>query len=315
MTWGLPVPFGDLAALDLADATPLSWLAVLLTAAYLAGVLRLRAQGRHWPALRTVAFVAGCVLLAVTSATGLEHYGTRLFSVFMFQQLTLMIAVPPLLVLGSPGTLLLRATPHGGAGGWVLRGALSALRSGAARWSLHPAVTICLFLLAYYGLYFGGIAQRLLEHPGGHLLLEAVFLFAGVVFTLPVLSTDPLPVRQSYGGRAIDVFVEMGLHAFFGVIVMMSATLFVPAFADSTRALGFDPLTDQGVAGGLAWGYGEAPTLILLLIVMSRWFRDDARRAARATRRAVVEGDPELDAYNAYLARLAAQEADGPARG
>lgn len=50
--------------------------------------------------------------LALAAVTGLavENFGYALFSVFMFQQLTLMMAIPPLLVLGSPGTLLLRAT-------------------------------------------------------------------------------------------------------------------------------------------------------------------------------------------------------------
>ena len=59
-----------------------------------------------------------------------------------------------------------------------------------------------------------------------------------------------------------------------------------------------------GLAGGLAWSYGEAPTLLMLIYVMHRWFREDTTQAAAADRRADAHGDPELDAYNDYLTRL-----------
>ena len=82
------------------------------TLLYLLGALRLWRQHRRWSVLRTVSFVSGCAVLAAVTGLAVEDYGEALLSVFMFQQLTLMMAIPPLLVLGSPGALLLRATPH-----------------------------------------------------------------------------------------------------------------------------------------------------------------------------------------------------------
>src|SRR3546814_14511076 len=64
------------------------------------------------------------------------------------------------------------------------------------------------------------------------------------------------------------------------------------------------PIEDQRLAGGLAWSYGEAPTLLMLLYVMHRWSRDDTAQATAADRRADAHGDRELDAYNDYLTRL-----------
>lgn len=49
--------------------------------------------------------------LAAVTGLAIDGYGYRLFSAFMFQHLTLSILVPPLLVLGAPGRLLLRSTP------------------------------------------------------------------------------------------------------------------------------------------------------------------------------------------------------------
>ncbi|MBI5159991.1 MAG: cytochrome c oxidase assembly protein [Micrococcales bacterium] len=285
-------------------ASPIPVVAAGLLLMYLAGAIALWSSGRRWSVPRTLVFAVGCVTLAAVTSGGVETWGGRLFSVFMFQQLTLMIVVPPLLVLGSPGTLLLRAVPHRGLGRTVLRFAVGALRSRGARAVLHPAVTIPLFLLAYYGLYLSELGDILLASRAGHLAAEAAFLGAGLLFAVPVLSSDPLPVTPSPFTSVLQMFFETGVHAFFGVIVMVSPTLLLSAFVETTRAAGLDPLEDQRIAGGLAWGFGEAPTVLVLLWVMHRWFQDDTRRAKAADRRAEVEGDPELDAYNLYLERL-----------
>jgi putative membrane protein len=278
--------------------------AVLLATAYALGVARQVHRGRRWPVGRTAAFLSGCALLLVTTGAGIEGYGYEMFSVFMFQQLTLMMVVAPLFVLGRPGTLLLHAVPHHGLGRVTLISARRSLRSPVAGALLHPAVTIPLFLLAFYGLYLTDAATTLLGSWYGHTGMEVALLVAGVLFAVPVLSRDPLPRRQSHAGRALDVVVEMPLHAFFGVVLMMATTPLVAAFGHPPDAWGVDLLGDQETAGALAWSYGELPTLLVLLVVLSRWQREESRSVAARDRRADRDGDAELDAYNDYLTRL-----------
>jgi putative membrane protein len=275
-----------------------------LAALYLAGVIRLAATGRRWSAGRTVVFILGCVVAILVTGGGVERYGTEMVSVFMFQQLTLMMLVPPLLVLGSPGTLLLRAIPHRGAGRVVLRFTLTLLRSRGTAWLLHPAVTVPLFLLAFYGLYLAKLADPILQLPNGHVALEFAFLTSGLLFSAPILSNDPLPVRLSYPARVIDVTAGIALHAFFGVFLMTSPTVFLESFVGPTTALGLDPGRDQELAGGLAWSYGEGPNALLLVYILHRWFRDDTAKARAADRRADEFGDPDLESYNDYLRSL-----------
>ena len=295
---------------DLQPYPVLPMIGLILAVAYTTGWLRLRLTGRRWPAWRGIVFLLGCALIVVVMGAGIEGYGHRLFSVFMFQQLTLMMAVPPLLVLGSPGTLLLRATPHRGPGRLILRAALGALRSRTARVLVHPGFMIPLFLLAFYGLYFSDLATDLLASWAGHLGLELAFLAAGILFTVPLISADPLPIRQTHLGRFTDLFAEMPLHAFFGVIVMMAATPLVPFFADPPADWGIDPIQDQQIAGALAWSYGEGPALIIALVLLTRWFADDTRRATARDRQVDAVGDAELEAYNAYLQRLGRSDAE-----
>ena len=71
---------------------------------------------------------------------------------------------------------------------------------------------------------------------------------------------------------------------------------------------GVSPISDQSTAGGLAWGFGELPTLIVLLILFLQWSKSDEREARRKDRKADRDGDLELADYNAYLAGLSARD-------
>ncbi|MEU0538401.1 cytochrome c oxidase assembly protein [Nocardia sp. NPDC005978] len=290
------------------DPQPLPVLPVLagVTAVmYVAGVIRLRrTTGRGWPWWRTACFLGGCLVLAMVTGLGIEGYGYKVFSAFMFAHLTLSMVVPPLLVWGSPGVLLLRAAPRRGAGRIAVALALNGLRSRAARVLLHPGVTITVFLISYYGVYLTDVLDVLGTSFGGHLLLQVFFLASGILFVVPVLSTGPLPVRQTNLGRFFDLFVEMPLHVFIGVILMMAPAPMIGLFTDPPAAWNLDVLADQKFAGGLAWSYGEPVALIVVIVFAIRWRRDETRENAIAEKYADRHGDDELRAYNAYLDQL-----------
>ncbi len=299
-----PPGLSEFIGLSASTSFALPIAATVIAVVYVIGAIEMWIRGRRWSVVRTVSFVIGCALVAATTGSALEDYSQVMLSVFMFEQLTLMMLVPPLLILGSPGRLLLRSVRHRGLGRVVLVTYLSVLRSRPARWILHPALSVAIFLLLFYGLYLGDLLDPILAMPGGHASLEVAFLVAGILFTIPILSDDPLPIRMSHPARALDLAAEVALHAFFGVFLMMSPTLVTDYFASPPASLGIDPLVDQEVAGGLAWSYGEGPTVLMLVYILHRWFRDDTRRASAADARADRFGDPELDAYNEYLARL-----------
>ena len=79
-----------------------------------------------------------------------------------------------------------------------------------------------------------------------------------------------------------------------------------PQHGSQRAGWGIDPLRDQQLAGGLAWSYGEAPGLLMLLLIASRWQRNDTERSTARDRQIDRDGgaDAELEQYNAYLARL-----------
>lgn len=299
-----PPTFERMLAFDLQPIPVLPTIAALLAITYVLARARLALLGAPWPWWRTALFLIGCVLLAAVTGLGIEGYGFELLSVFMTQQMTIMIVVPPLLILGAPGTLLLAALPR--SRGWigVRRLAVSGLRARWARVLLHPGFAVPLFLITFYGLYFSSLADVLLASWPGHVGLEVAFLVAGLLFTIPLVSPDPLPRRDTHMMKLLDVFAEAAVHAMFGAIVMMATAPFLETFANPPASWGIDPLEDQRVAGGIAWGYGEGPTVALLMILAALWYRDDTRRARARDVRVDRDGDTELDAYNLYLQGL-----------
>lgn len=299
-----PPSLGNLLAWAPQPIPVLPVVGVVLAVWYCWAVHRMRARGRTWPWSRTASFLAGCLLLVSVTGLGVEGYGYRLFSVWMFQHLTLSMAIPPMLVLGAPGTLLLRTTPHHGLGRPILTAAVVGLRSRSARILLSPGVTIPLFLFSYYGIYLSPVFDTVAETWIGHTGLEVFFLVTGVLFILPVLSLDPLPVKQSSLGKFFDLFLEMPLHVFFGVILMMATTPLLSTFATLPAAWGIDPMQDQQWAGALAWSYGEPVALVVVVVFAIRWNRDENRVARIREKQAERDGNRELDAYNAYLQSL-----------
>lgn len=286
-------------------ATLIAVLAVL----YLAGMVRLYRRGDGWPIVRTLSFAVGLALLFGVTCTGLADYGMYLFSEHMLQHMMLSMVVPLFLLLGAPLTLALRAlhpAPAGRTGPRELL--LSLLHSRFARVISSPLFTLPLFIASLYGLYFTPLFDDLMRSVAGHDYMLCHFLAVGLLFFWPIMGIDPAPHRSPYVIRILELFAAMPFHAFFGVAVMMSSSLLTTTFANPPASWGINPGSDQSTAGGLAWGFGELPTLIVLLILFMQWSKSDEREARRTDRKADRDGDLELADYNAYLAGLAAHD-------
>ena len=289
--------------------------AIVLAVLYLAGVRRLHQRGDHWPVGRTVAWLAGCATLLIATSSGIGRYSPAMFSVHMGGHMLLSMVAPVLLVLGGATTLALRALPPAGKSAppgpreWLL----AAVNSPVARFLTQPIVAMLQFVGVFYLLYFSGLFDVALEYHWAHLAMNAHFLLAGYLFFWPLIGVDPAPRRLMPLGRLGIMFLSMPFHAFFGVILMSSQTVIGEQFYAQLRLPWVtDLLTDQRLGGGIAWGFGEIPALIVLVALMVQWAQADEREAQRAERRARRAGDTdeELAAYNAMLARMAGKTND-----
>ncbi|MCW2567197.1 MAG: copper resistance domain protein [Mycobacterium sp.] len=304
-------------------------LAVTAIAVYLAGVLRLHRRGDRWPPQRTAAWVAGWLVVLVVSSSGLARYGPVLFSVHMIQHMALTMLAPVMLVLGGPITLGLRALRPStdpalrGPREWLL----AIVHSRVSTLLTHPLIALAIYVSSLYAMYFTGVYELTLRSHLAHLLMFAHFLLAGSLFFWILIGIDPAPRQLDYPVRIPLLFVSMVFHAFFGVAIMQSgAVIAADWYSALHRPWGGTPLADQGVGGGIAWAFGEAPSLLVMGSLFFQWARSDEREQRRldraadraeARQAAVIAGGsaPEVDdddplaAYNRQLRALADADA------
>lgn len=88
--------------------SPVGIAALLFAALYLRGAIWMWRNRRRWAIARTASFLIGCALIFAITMFGVNRLATESITALVFQQITLLTVVPPLLIAGSPGLLLLR---------------------------------------------------------------------------------------------------------------------------------------------------------------------------------------------------------------
>lgn len=273
---------------------------------YVAATVRLRRRGDRWPAWRLLLWVLGWALFVYVTSGAPGVYGRVMFSMHMVAHMALMMGVPLLLVPAQPITLALRALPARRDRTLGPREVLlSVVHSPWARLVANPAVAGLVFFGSLVAFYWSGLLQWALTTHVGHVLMVVHFTLAGYAFVWSLVGQDPGPPRWPAPFRVIVLLATLAAHAFFGLSLMQGTWLLAPEFF---KTLGVpwvpDLLADQQLGGTIAWGVGELPTVVLVLMVAVDWMHRDDREARRSDRQAERDDDTELHAYNARLQAL-----------
>ncbi|MGZ4202138.1 MAG: cytochrome c oxidase assembly protein [Thermoleophilaceae bacterium] len=249
-------------------------LAVLALGVY--GWAALRAV-RRWPPVRAASFAAGVAAVLLALCSGLDGYGDRLLSIHMVQHLVLTLVAPPLLIVGRPLELTLRAL-HG-----ERRRALARMLSGrTARWLGTPAVAWSAFAAVMLGSHLPPVYQAAVRHDPLHELEHALYLASALLFWWPLLDADPHSRRQlGMVGRLLYVMLAMPVMGVIGVALQQSRSLVYPVYAQPGRALHVSALGDQVRAGALMWVGATAFMAAAALLVAWLALAGEEERARR----------------------------------
>lgn len=282
---GRPVPAPTLTTLATAwTLDPLPWLGMLIAAAaYLLALRRVnRAHPRSpFPRWRAACWLAGVALIGIALVSAVDAYADDLLTVHMLQHLLLALVAPPLLALGAPITLALRAASPRFRRRWLL----PILHARLTRAMTFPLVAWFAFALVMWAAHFTGWYEAALENAALHDAEHLAFLAAGALFWWPVVDADPSPARLNPGMRIVYLVLQMPVHTAIGLALYFAPAVLYPHYAAVQRAWGPDPLTDQQLAGILMWGAGDVWLLIAVAGVVAAWMQADARRARRADAR------------------------------
>lgn len=258
-------------------------LAVLLAALYVAGVYRLRRRGEAWQPGRTAAWLLGCLVLLLTSSSGIGRYADAMFSVHLASHMLISMLVPVLLALGGPLTLARQALPAAAPGelprpvDWLN----GLAQSPPMRLLTHPLVALLLFAGSPFVLYFTGLFDAAVRFHWACLAIDVFFLAVGYLFAWPVIGVDPAPRPLPNLARVGMLLAAMPADIVLGATIMTTHRVIGngPAGGNMYSALALpwvhDLLADQRLGGGIALAVSEGTLLLAVVALLLRWSRVD----------------------------------------
>ena len=248
-----------------------------LGAAYLWGAHHLRARaisaGTLPPVLRRsqrVAFFSGLLVIFVSLNGPLHDLSdTYLFSAHMVQHLLLSLAVPPLLLVGTPG--------------WMLRPFLSNRTVAAiARSVTRPTRCFIIFNVVIAAWHLPPLYNTAMEYHPVHIVQHLTFLVASVLMWWPFLSPLPELPRLSYPGQMLYCFLMVIPMSIVAIYIAMADHVLYPAYSLAPRVWGMTPMSDQQIGGLIMWVPGGLLFYVVMTFVFFKWAGRDTDTTAGA---------------------------------
>ncbi|SNR41984.1 cytochrome c oxidase assembly protein [Blastococcus mobilis] len=242
--------------------------AIVPVAVYLAGVARLRGNGRGWSNRRTASFLLGTALVGTALSPAVDA-GTA--GGHMAQHLLLGMYAPIALVLGAPLTLLLAALPVP-----ARRPAAVVLRARSLHVLSHVATAAALSVGGLYLLYLTPLYALSARSESVHHLLHLHFVLAGYLYAWAVAGPDPAPRRPGTRTRIAVLVVAGGAHGYLAKLLYARAPDLPPGSGHTAAEI-------ESAAQWMYYG-GHVGELLLLVALFTAWYR----RTGRTTRVADV---------------------------
>ena len=248
-----------------------------LGAIYLWGARRARANaaatGAEVPILhrrQRVAFFSGLGLI-FASLNGPLHdlSDTYLFSAHMVQHLVLSLAVPPLLLAGTPG--------------WLLRPLLALPGIGAvARAVTRPIRCFIIFNVIIAAWHLPPLYNTAMAYHPVHIVQHLTFMAASVLMWWPFMSPLPELPRLAYPGQMLYCFLMVIPMSIVAIYIAMADHVLYPAYSVAPRLWGISPLSDQQIGGLIMWVPGGLLFYVVMTVVFFKWAGRDNDSTAGA---------------------------------
>jgi putative membrane protein len=230
---------------------------------------------------RAISFAAGIGLLVVALLSPVDAWGDRLFSAHMAQHLILMMAAPPLLVLGRPVVVALWSLPrdrrHVVAAWWLrsqfVRPLLDLLGAPLPAWLLVSASLWFWHLPKPYAAAFA--------HPLAHALEHLSFFLTAILFWRIVIDGSRQG-RLSIGATMLFVVTFAMENAMLAAILIFASRVLYAVHAVAPAWSPLTPIEDQQLAGVLMWSVTGVVDLFALCLLFVAWLASGERRTRRS---------------------------------
>jgi cytochrome c oxidase assembly factor CtaG len=247
--------------------------------AYAGGLRRLRAAGTPFSSRWASAFWCGLGALALALVSPVDAYADASFSVHMAQHLLLAFVAPPLLALGAPITLALRACSPGHAR-WITR----MLRGSIGRTLSNPVVGFTLFVGVPFAIHLSPLFDAALRDAFVHRAEHLAWITAALIYWWPIVGRDPTPHPLSHPVRMLSLFLAMPMMSFLALTIYVAGTPLYPAYAALPDPWGARALDEQHWAAVQMWLIGNLALVLAILLVTVAWkhTEDEGQRRLEA---------------------------------
>jgi putative membrane protein len=241
---------------------------VLIAAAfvYLRGWLSLRNAFpeliRGW---RLAAFMSGVLSTWIAVASPLAVLDHQSITIHMIKHLILMTIAVPLILAGAPLFPLVCGMPK------LFIKSHRSLASVAERWlerSLsYPVLCWLAGTTAVIGWHVPVAFQLGMRSHWIHELEDVSFLFAGLLFWLPVMQSSPNTTTSPRWSLALYLFFATLPCDVLSAFLVFGNRLVYPYYLSATQLFSVSPLQDQECAGALMWVWVTFAYLIPAVVI------------------------------------------------
>jgi len=231
---------------------------------YMRAATQAHPQRAPWNHLRSASFGLGVALLAAAIAPPVAHHAHHSLEGHMLQHLLLGMFAPLFLVLGAPGTLLLRTVPVA-----VARKLVALLDTRAIRFLIHPLTALVLDMGGMALLYLTPLYALSTREAALHVFIHVHFLVSGILFTWAVAGPDPAPRRPGRSVRLLALFLGTTVHA------VLSKWMYAYGYPRGTQ----HSIEDIQAAAKLMYYGGDLAELLLIIALFQAWQRARSRHS------------------------------------
>ena len=234
---------------------------------------RARVAGEDVPVLQLrhkIAFFAG-LLVIFASLNGPLHdlSDYYLFSAHMVQHLLLSLAVPPLLLVGTPGWLLRPLVEH-------------RIVGSIARAITRPIRCFIIFNVVISLWHLPPLYNTAMEYHPIHIVQHLTFMAASVLMWWPFLSPLPELPRLAYPGQMLYCFLMVIPMSIIAIYIAMADHVLYPAYSIAPRIWDLTPMSDQQIGGLIMWVPGGLLFYVVMTFVFFKWAGRDTDTTAGA---------------------------------
>ncbi len=238
---------------------------------YAWGYYRLRRDSPnfHFPRWHAWCFWTGWLVMLLGLMSPVDTYSDDLFWMHMIQHVMITMIVAPLMLLGAPATLALRAASPRVRTTYLI----PFLNSRLVRALTWPPLAIIIYIASVWSWHWPDAYDAAIASEAVHFVEHGVFLLGAVLLWWLVIGVDATRLRPHHVWRCALLGVAILQNIGLGLILINVGEPVYETYATAAavREWGPDALLDQRIGAGIMWVPGSMMFALAIIVTVYYW--------------------------------------------